>query len=310
MAKTKTPAGADLTYLPVEQLKIHPKNLRRYYPEADVQQMADSIKAVGGVVQALQIVPTGQFTDVDGDKLPLFYVVDGNMRLSAARTIENCPPLKCEQISSSAAEQLLLMAVTSEFHYPKDPISKALHYKRLVEDEGLTPPQIAELTGLSQSSIYNAIRLLEITDEPTRQLIGQRKLPPDIALHRHLAQIPDPEKRLELAKRFAARGMSAKSALKSTRYVLRQYQALPDKPNPKAPALKIVSKNGSGKTSKPLDADKVTQIARLHLCPGCRLDGLQQKCYTCPGPYEFINHLVDLLPVEAQAAAVGEEVPA
>lgn len=318
MANTKIPPGTDLTYLPIEQLKIHPKNLRHYYPAADVQEMAASIQAVGGVIQALQIVPAGQFTE---DRMPLFYVVDGNMRLAAARTLDDCPPLKCEQISSSEAEQLLLMAVTSQFHYPKDPISKARHYRRLVEEEGITPPQIAELTGLSQSTIYNHLSLLELTSERAQHLIGEGKLSADIALHRALQRIPDDAKRAELIERYAARGLSGKSALKSTRYVLKQYELLSQQP--------VGALNGNGKIAPPVvaaprpkqnnypdrinksngfSAEKVAAIAAVNLCPGCRLDGLTSKCYTCPSPYEFINHLVDVLPQSALDQAVGDEV--
>jgi hypothetical protein len=296
MARPKQPPGTDLIYLPVEQLKIHPKNLRLYYPDAEVAEMAASIKAVGGVIQALQIVPTGDTVQVNGEKLPAYFVVDGNMRLSAARTLDNCPPLKCEQLTSSAAEQLLVMAATSHFHYPKDAVSKGKHYQRLVNEEGLTPPEIAALTGLHQSGIYAALKLLEYTDEPVQQLIAEKKLPGDIALHRQLARIPDPAKRMELARRFAARGVSAKTAVQSVRHVLRQYERLADKPDPTPPQLKVVKKKKPAPGN--LSPEKIAELANLHLCEGCRLDGLGDKCYTCPGPYEFINDLVDRLPAD------------
>jgi len=334
-----------IQHIPVSQLRIHPKNIRLYYPPADVAEMAASIAAVGGVIESLLIVPTGQREPATGEEsLPTYYVVDGNMRLTAARTIPNCPPLKCEQLSSNQAEQLLVMAATSHFHYPKDAISKARHYRRLIEDEGLTPTQIAELTGLSSSSIYNAINLLELTTERAQTLIGEGKLAGDIALHRLIARIPDAAKRAELIERFAARGMSANSAIKSTRFIIKQYERLsklaaePAAPaesqqpeavahlnggsattNGKttAPRLPVVAaplppknapRNNGNANAKPgaINAEKVGELARLHLCSGCQLNNLGDRCYTCPGPYEFISHLVDLLPAETLGQAVGE----
>ena len=320
-------------YIPINQLKIHPQNIRQFYPETDVAEMAASIAAVGGVLQALLVVPTGQrdVVNSDDESLPTYYVVDGNMRLTAARTLAKCPPLKCETITSNHAEQLLVMATTSYFYYPKDFISKARHYQRLVRDEGLTPLQIAELTGMSASSIYNALTLLEITDPEVQVLIATGKLPYDIGLYRTLARIPDPAKRLELAERFAARGFSAKVALKSVRHVLQQYERLSRlaaEPEPApvngngqtAPRLPVVpaplppraaprQANANRQPGK-FTADKVAELAALHLCPGCRLDGLGDGCYTCPGVYEFVNHLVDLLPAETLPAAVGEKAAA
>lgn len=295
-------------FIPVDQLRIHPKNLRLYYPPADVEEMAASIAAVGGVLQALLVVPTGETTAPDG--LPTYYVVDGNMRLAAARTLPHPPALKCETIASNQAEQLLVMAATSHFHYPKDRISQGRHYQRLLTEEGLTVAEISALTGLHQASIYSAISLLELTDARTQNLIGEGKLSADIDLHRALARIPDPGKRAEMIDRIISKGLPATVAKKSVAHLLRQYGQLSQVPavNGKHAAPVAVPAPLPKRTNYPDKIDKraaakftpekVRELARLHLCDECRLEGLTAKCYTCPGPYEFINALVDVLPVE------------
>lgn len=48
-----------LLYLSPDNLLIHPKNLRRFYPEDQVREMAGSIRSGKGVLQAMLIVPNG-----------------------------------------------------------------------------------------------------------------------------------------------------------------------------------------------------------------------------------------------------------
>jgi len=284
----------DLIYLPVAQLKIHPQNIRLYYPPVDIEKMAASLQSPAGQIQALQVVPAD-----DG----FYYVVDGNMRLTAARTIPGFPPLKCEVISASQAEQLLMMLTTTEFVFPKDQISRARHYRRLQEQEGLTVGQIAAAIGLSESSIYNALSLLEL-DEPIQQLIIERRLTMDIGVARLLLRVPNTEQRIKLAQRYAKQKMSARAISQSLQYVLRQYQQVEGQPAPKPPKRRETVADIPVAANGKFSAEKVRELARLHLCDECRLDGLGPKCYTCPGPYEFINHLVDLLPAEEAAAHV------
>ena len=87
------------------RLSHHPRNMRRFYPEAQVAEMAASMKA-RGLEQALIVVPNG--------KRGQYWVVDGNLRLEGARRLGNhCSALKCEVRTRAAADQLLTMAVTN-----------------------------------------------------------------------------------------------------------------------------------------------------------------------------------------------------
>lgn len=293
----------ELLYLPVEQLRIHPKNIRLYYPDDDIQEMATSIKK-SGVLQALLITPTNE-EGAEGQAV--YYVVDGNMRLAAARTIVDCPPLKCEVIEQDSVQQLLTMLSTSHFHYPKDPISKARHYQRLREQEGYSVAEISAATGLSLSTIHNSLSLLEF-DHTIQTLIAQRKLTGDINVARLLLRVPDPDHRRRLAERYAARKVSIKGITKSLAHVLKQYDQLAEQPDPiqKQKPRKVFPpvSNKNGK----LNDDKLLEIANLHLCENCRLDGLGEQCYTCPGPYEVINHIVDLLPQNLLAETSPDEI--
>jgi ParB/RepB/Spo0J family partition protein len=279
-----------LTYLRHTKLKIHPENIRRFYPEADVAEMAASIKANNGVYQAMLVVA---IPDQPGN----YHVVDGNMRLAGGRRLgDECPPLKCEILKADEAEQMLIMAITSERHYPKDPISRGLHYRRLRDEELMPVGLIAERTGESPSKIYNVLRLLEL-DEDIQHLISEGKLSPDPRAARALSRVPDQAKRLELAQRFARNSTSLKSICRQCAFIARQLPALdgaevPPEPR-RRPTLTVVNGNGHHAGGE-LPRDKIHDIAQKTLCDGCRLDGLGQHCWRCPGPYEFVQHMVEL----------------
>ncbi len=190
-------------YASPEQLKTHPKNMRRWYPRAQVAEMADSIRARGGVIQALQVVAN--------EHSGMYYVVDGNLRLHAARALgAECPPLKCELVDADGAEQLLTMSAANTVRYEPDPISEALHYRRLQQEENLTVRDISKATGVYEHRIYHRLKLLDL-DEPVQKLMAEGKLPHDARVAEALLAIPDKRARVKLAERLAGEGAGIKA---------------------------------------------------------------------------------------------------
>lgn len=304
----KTQAG-QLLYLSADRLKLHPQNMRRYYPPQDVARMAESIRATGGVYQAMLVTPD------DSARVPEetgYYVIDGNMRLAGGRLLgENCPPFKCEIISADHAEQLLAMAATTEFHFPKDPISQAYHYRRLIEQEKLTVQAIVERTGVSRSTIDKLLKLLELEPE-IQQWLAEGKISADVRITRALLSLPDSATRLRLGHRFAKQGTSTKNILQACRFVTRQaahlesqdaVQRLEAEQAKKQQMVAKVLQAKFAPVSRPrLDPQAARLIhaaAESTLCEDCRLSGLTEQCYLCPGPRDFINSVIELLEVDA-----------
>lgn len=299
---------SELLFLQPNKLKIHPKNVRIYYPPKDVAEMARSLAAVGksqpaGNIQALLVTP------VEGEDY--YWVIDGNLRLNAARELgDECPPLKCEIVEGSQAEQLLLMAATG-LHYPKDPISEGRHYRRLIEEEGYTIALIAASTGLSASTIGSRLAALDL-DEEIQHLMMRKELPADVRIIRALRQVPDTEKRLSIARYYAGRDVAIGSMVQRIRSLIerihhvdgsvadyREAQARWKAQTQAATASRLANCEG-------LDSAARAVIARLageFLCEGCRIEGLSAPCYLCPGPQEFIEHLVELAETGQDSAA-------
>lgn len=193
-----------LLLLSPDDLLTHPHNLRRFYPENDVKEMADSILAQKGVLQALLVVH-------GPDKK--YIVVDGNMRLAGARLLKDqCPKLKCELIDKSKKDQLISMLVTAKFRYTPDPVSEALHYRRLMDEEKYSVNKISKAMGIHSVKVYNRLRLLELEPE-IQELIAQKKLSSIIDVTKAFLDISDGRARVKLAQRLARDGVTIKATI-------------------------------------------------------------------------------------------------
>lgn len=260
---TATQSDKALIYVPVGKLFTHPNNLRRVFPEADVREMAASIKSKGGVYQALLIVPKK-------DGLPdQYYVVDGNMRLAGARMLGcDCPVLKCEIMTQNEAEQLLAMAVTCTIRYTPDPISQALHYKRLIEQEKYSVTQIADLTGIHRVTIEHRLKLLNLDDE-IQELIAQGSLPMDPRAADALLSIENRTARTRLAQRLSADQASIKTIETACRRLNERLAQRKTEEFGGTPALSINRKEaGNTDPQKSYQWKKVRSAAR-QMCEHC-----------------------------------------
>jgi ParB/RepB/Spo0J family partition protein len=175
------------------QLLTHPQNMRKHYPEAQVQEMADSILANAGVIEPLIVTKS-----LAGKYL----VVDGNMRLAGARRLgDKCPALECKVMELGDRAQLLAMVSANQVRYDVDPVSEGLHYKAL-QDQGLSIRDISKRTGVYEARIINRIVLAKL-EEPIQKLIVDGKLSSSHLVANALLKLT-PGVRLRLAQKIAA----------------------------------------------------------------------------------------------------------
>lgn len=297
------PAG-QVVFLSVDVLKLHPQNMRLYYPPQGIEKMAASIKAASGVYQALLVVE-------DQSEPGMYFVMDGNMRLAGGRLLgAECPPLKCEIIQADRAEQLLAMSVTSEFHFPKDIVSQGFHYLRLMEQEKFTIQEIAQKTGVSRPTIEKSLKATQLEPE-IRELIIQNKLSGDLRVTRALLELPDSAIRVRQAQRFARNETSIRGIVQACRYIVSQAaalagsDALQQRERAQSKKQAIVAKVQATKAVNlqvakstrldPAAAELLQRVAGQTLCDDCRIDGLTEQCYLCPGPRDFINAVIELI---------------
>lgn len=286
-----------LLMLRVNQLKIHPLNIRQTYPDDEVEGMAESIRANDGVLHALLIVPS--------DKKGVWWVVDGNKRLRGAQRLgKDCPLLKCEPVGMNRAQQLLAMATTLIRSDP-NPFDEARHYARLRKD-GLSNRDISKQTGVYEARIYNRLRLLDL-DEPIQKLMEQGKLPRTPDSVDALLRIPDAKLRIQLARRLAYNVNVTTRTVQSAAGRLLTGLQQKDKPRLKHPAAEL---SGADRRSGTVAVDALRAAARrtcavcdmrevrlrdakepawssiVHAagetCGSCTLRDVQDVCHTCP----------------------------
>lgn len=138
--------------IPLANLKIHPKNIRKSYE--DIDELAASIKEKG-ILQNLTVVP-------DPNEEGKYLVVVGNRRLTAARQagIETVPCRIDSDMSES--EQALNMLVENMQRSNLKVSEEAAGVQMCLSDYGFTIDDIADKTGLSQSTVRHRANLAKL----------------------------------------------------------------------------------------------------------------------------------------------------
>ena len=289
-------------HLKVSQLVTHPKNMRRFYPANQVQEMAASILASKGVLQALVV------TKGEGDK---YVVVDGNLRLAGAKHLEGkCPPLECKVVDQDQADQVLTMVTANQIRYDVDAVSEGLHYKALMK-EGLSAREISKRTGIYEARIWQRVPLADL-EEPIQHLIVEGKLPTSMEVAKALLRLT-PAVRVKLATRLGQNpNVKIKTILKACDSLMGKGKAAKKM---KRPAVELAGleggKNGNAKgirktmekvchscnqyegaAAKALEPAWSLVIHKAdETCNGCSLKEIQNVCGNCPA-VELLRSLV------------------
>jgi ParB/RepB/Spo0J family partition protein len=296
-----------LLMLKPKNLVTHPKNMRRFYPADEVRELANAITAEKGLLHPLIVVEPAE---KNGHK---YIVVDGNMRLAAARLLgDACPPLECKLVEKSEVDQLLSMVVANKGRYEVDPVSEGIHYKNL-QAEGLSLRDIAKQTGIYEARISKRRALADLPAE-IQQLIVDGKMPADDRAAKALLSIPR-EKAVRLAERLAQNGnlriktvvaacekLAAKKSAgdgKLKRPAAELSGALRGKGRACASDLREAAKKACHscnqyegalrKTSEPAWAMVVHQADKN--CEACPLKDMQNICGSCPA-VQLLKRLV------------------
>ena len=166
-ADLKTTAGAlkpdiaeQVTHtnrIPITDIQINPKQPRRDFDEAALNELAASIK-LHDIIQPLTVtkLPGGKYQLIAGER---------RFRASKIAGLKDVPAY----IRQANDQQLLELALLENLQREDlNAIEIALSYKRMMEELDYTQEQVAERMGKERSTVTNYLRLL--------------KLPPDIQL--------------------------------------------------------------------------------------------------------------------------------
>lgn len=161
------PAGPELRpgvlELPIERIQPNPRQPRREFPKAALQELADSIRE-HGVLQPVLVTQAGD----------RYQLVAGERRLQAARLAGlQAVPAVVREAGERASLELAL--VENLQRSDLGPLEAADGYRQLAEDFGLSHEEVGARVGLSRSRVTNALRLLKLS-AAVRQALSDGKL--------------------------------------------------------------------------------------------------------------------------------------
>ena len=148
-----------LRHMPIEMLKASPNNPRKHFAEADLDDLAKSIRDKG-LLQPIVVrpLPSGEYEIVAGER---------RWRAAQRAGVHDVPVLIRELTDGEALEIALIENIQRS---DLNPLEEARAYGLLLEQFSYTQQQLAESIGKSRSHIANTLRLMNLPESVRRQI--------------------------------------------------------------------------------------------------------------------------------------------
>ena len=217
--------------IPVENIEPNPKQPRRDFDDASLQELAASIK-LHDIIQPVTVAK------LHGNK---YRLIAGERRWRASKLagLKDIPAYVRQANDQELLELALLENLQRE---DLNALEISLSYKRMMEELSYTQEQVAERMGKERSTVTNYIRLL--------------KLPPDIQLAvrngslsmghaRAIVNVDTVDKQLFIFNEIREKGLSVRQTeeLVRTLYKNEEKTVKPEAKNTLPPAYKRIEDN-------------------------------------------------------------------
>ncbi|GHV44129.1 chromosome partitioning protein ParB [Spirochaetia bacterium] len=152
-------SGGGELQLPLDKLRPNPDQPRKYFDEAELQELADSIRE-NGIIEPIIAVDAG-----DGS----YVIVAGERRYRAAPLagLTEVPVIIRDYTEAKRMEVALIENVQRA---DLNPIEEAAAYKNLMNLTGLSQDEVASRVGKNRSTVANALRLLKLPRDIQKSL--------------------------------------------------------------------------------------------------------------------------------------------
>jgi ParB family chromosome partitioning protein len=183
--------------VPIEFLRANPRNPRKAFSDAELEDLSNSIRE-RGVIQPILVRTVPGVADS-------YEIIAGERRWRASQRagLHEVPILVVEADDKDALEIAIIENVQRS---DLNPLEEALGYEQLAAEFKYTQQDLAKVIGKSRSHIANMLRLLKLPDE-VRGLLAEGALSAGHA--RALLSLSDPE---SAAKQIVAQGLSVRDA--------------------------------------------------------------------------------------------------
>lgn len=181
----------------IDLIIANPRNPRRLFKDADLEELAGSIKQ-HGMIQPVVVRPA------PGNPAG-FELIAGERRWRAAQKagVHEIPVVIQDVTDREAMEIAIIENVQRQ---DLNPLEEAMGYDQLIQDFSYTQNDLASVIGKSRSHVANTLRLLKLP-ESVKQYLNDGALTAGHA--RALVVAPDPE---ALARRIVDEGLTVRAA--------------------------------------------------------------------------------------------------
>jgi ParB family chromosome partitioning protein len=150
------------TDVAIDRVRPNPNQPRRRFDEAELATLTESIRE-HGVLQPILITET-----IDGYRL---VAGERRLRAAAAAGLERIPAV-IRQLDDQA--QLEVALIENLQREDLDAIEAARGFRRLIDEFGFSPEQIASRVGRARSTVANTLRLLELSPSVQNAVADRR----------------------------------------------------------------------------------------------------------------------------------------
>jgi ParB family transcriptional regulator, chromosome partitioning protein len=194
-ANDEPEVGAGARRLPIEFLRPNPRNPRKRFDDAELDELAASIKE-RGVIQPVVVRPIPRVADA-------YEIIAGERRWRAAQRAgrHDIPAIVVE---AGDREALEIAIVENVQRADLNALEEAAGYAQLGADYGYSHGDIARVVGKSRSHVANTTRLTNLP-EHTRALLAGGQISAGHA--RALLAVADPD---AVADRIVAQGLTVR----------------------------------------------------------------------------------------------------
>ena len=181
--------------VPIEFIRSNPRNPRRAFSDAELDELAASIRE-RGIIQPIVVRPVREEANV-------YEIIAGERRWRAAQRagLHEVPVVAIE---ATDAEALELAIIENVQRTDLNPIEEATGYQTLLDQFDHSQEEVADIVGKSRPHIANTLRLLKLSDAVKAYVISG-KLTAGHA--RMLVGQPNAE---ELAEEIVTRGLNVR----------------------------------------------------------------------------------------------------
>jgi ParB family chromosome partitioning protein len=180
---------------PIENLVANPRNPRRNFTDAELNELAASIKE-RGIIQPIVVRPARGKEDT-------FEIIAGERRWRAAQRsgLHDVPIVVIEATDAQALEFAIIENVQRA---DLNPIEEASGYLALMEEFNHSQDDVAQIVGKSRPHVANLVRLLKLS-EPVKALVQSGQLSAG-----HARQLIGQPNAIEIADDIIKRGLSVR----------------------------------------------------------------------------------------------------